>query len=94
MEGPGFKFRQSQEICLFFKTARPVVGPSQPPTRWVPAFFPKGKAAYLTWTGTTVPCIVIRDKFVLHKLHSYVKYTIYIMYIEEPTYLFTRIGEE
>jgi len=78
MDGPRFKFRQSQEICFLFKTPRPVVGPSQPPTQWVPGFFPKGKAAYLTWTGTTVSCTVIRDKFLLLKLHSHVKYTSYI----------------
>lgn len=41
-----------------------------------------------------VPCTVIHDKFVLHKLHSYVKYTGFIMYIKQQTYLFTSIGEE
>lgn len=56
--------------------------------------FSKSKAAYLTWTETTVPCTVIRDKFLLLKLHSHVKYADYIRCIKEPTYLFARIGEE
>lgn len=38
-----------QEICLFSKTSRPVLRPTQARIQWVPAFFPGVKAAR-TWS--------------------------------------------
>jgi len=41
----GFRVPVWQEICLFSKTSRPVVSPTQTRIQWVPAFFPGVKAA-------------------------------------------------
>jgi hypothetical protein len=31
-----FGFRQGKEIFLFFMVSRPTLGPTQPPTKWLP----------------------------------------------------------
>ena len=39
-DNPRFEFQQGKEIFLFSKMSRPVLGLIQPPTHWIPGFFP------------------------------------------------------
>jgi len=45
LDRPGLKSGYGREICLFFTTSRPVLGPTQPPVQWVRVFFSGDKAA-------------------------------------------------
>jgi len=43
-----------QEIFLFSKTFRQILGPNQPPVQWVPGFFSEDKASD-TWPSPLPP---------------------------------------
>jgi len=45
MDDSGFESQHEQEILLLFKTPRPTLGTTQPPTESVPGLFLDGKAA-------------------------------------------------
>ena len=46
----GSRFESPQRQNFFYKMHRPVFGPSQPPVKWVPGFFPDGKTAGTSMT--------------------------------------------
>jgi hypothetical protein len=46
----GFESWEGQQVFFFFKTSKPALGTTQPPTEWTPGSFPRvnvaGRVAY------------------------------------------------
>jgi hypothetical protein len=83
MEDPGLESRLEQDIFLFFKMSRPVLGPTQLRFHWVPDFFYNGlsgRSVMLTTHFHLVPRLRMSGALLLFPLF--------------PFYLSPKVGDE